>query len=98
MQSAQQILNETRTYLIPIFFAEQFHKAKKTENPPEKLACSTKLCTFLHSFIINFHVHHGRSAVPQDFPVSTVLLVTGSYLVSSLVRPPQLVSYRTQRT
>lgn len=81
------------------FFCRAISQSKKRlKKPPEKLACSTKLCTFLHSFIINFHVHHGRSAVPQDFPVSTVLLVTGSYLVSSLVRPPQLVSYRTQRT
>lgn len=47
--------------------------------------------TFLHSFIVDFHVHHRGSAVPQDFPVAAILLVTGSYLVGSLVCPPQFV-------
>lgn len=47
--------------------------------------------TFLHSFIVDFHVHHRGSAVPQDFPVAAILLVTGSYLVGDVVSPPQFV-------
>ncbi len=64
----------------------------KTNVALKKLACGSQPGTFLHSFIVDFHVHHGGRAVPQDFPVAAVLLVTGSYLVSSLVRPPQLLS------
>lgn len=58
----------------------------------DEQATTRKGCgTFLHSFIVDFHVHHGRCAVPQDFPVAAILLVAGSYLVGSLVSPPQLV-------
>lgn len=51
----------------------------------------TGRCTFLHSFIVDLHVHHGGRAVPQDLPVAAILLVAGPYLVGSLVSPPQLV-------
>lgn len=75
-----------------------FNQNKRSISSEKKAAHGSQSCTFLHSLIVDFHVHHGRCAVPQDFPVSTVLLVTGSYLVRSLVRPPQLVSYGTQHT
>lgn len=62
-----------------------------TNNNRLRMATETGRCTFLHSFIVDFHVHHRGCAVPQHFPVAAILLVAGSYLVSSLVSPPQLV-------
>lgn len=58
----------------------------------KELVFASWLCTFLHSFVVDFHVHHGGCAVPQDLPVAAIFLVTGSYLVGSLVGPPQLLS------
>lgn len=60
---------------------------KKRRNNKRKVSC-----TFLHRLIVDFHVHHGRRAVAQDFPVAAVLLVADSDLVGSLIGPPQLVS------
>ena len=48
--------------------------------------------TFLHLFVIDPHVEHGGCVVAQHFPAAPILLVTCSYLVRALVRPPQLVS------
>lgn len=55
--------------------------------------CNSFSVTFLHILIIDPHVHHWGGVVSQNFPVSSILLVTCSYLVSSLIGPPQLVSY-----
>lgn len=55
--------------------------------------CNSFPVTFLHILIIDPHVHHWGGVVSQNFPVSSILLVTCSYLVSSLIGPPQLVSY-----
>lgn len=48
--------------------------------------------TFLCALIIDPHVHHRGGVVPHNLPVPSVLFVTCSYLVTSLVGPPQLVS------
>ena len=63
---------------------------------PEKPLLPSRWRTFLHVLVIQSHVEHRRGVVAQNFPASPVLLVTCSYLVCALVRPPQLVSYRQE--
>lgn len=62
--------------------------------PPYTLHAND-FCTFLHGFIVYLHVHHGRCAVPQDLPVSSITLITRADLIRPLIRPPQLITYTT---
>lgn len=71
-----------------IFFFPILSRPESREPEP------TNTTTFLlDRLIVDLQMHHWRRAIPQNFPVASVLLVTGAYLVSALVCPPQLVPW-----
>lgn len=43
-------------------------------------------------------MHHGRCAVSQHLPVSSITLITRADLIRALIRPPQLITYTTSLT
>lgn len=61
-------------------------------------AYANDFCTCLHGLIVDLHVHHGRCAVSQDLPVSSITLITRADLIRALIRPPQLITYKTSIT